>query len=112
MKLKEHLGRNAFKISSLQIFDQVKKERGLDTLLKQCRVLGGDCMAEDLGLSEEDRNLIIENVSFIYHCAATIRFDEQLKKAVLLNTRGTRDILKLAKECKKLDVTVFSNTFQ
>lgn len=58
----------------------------------------------DLGISHEDRNLIINNVSIIYHCAATIRFDEALKTALLLNTRGTKLMLELAKECKHLEV--------
>lgn len=88
-----------------QIFDIVKQLRGEETIMKQCRIIGGDCTVENLGISEEDRKLVIDNVSLIYHCAATIRFDETLKKAVLLNTRGTRDMLRLAKECKKLEVS-------
>lgn len=47
---------------------------------------------------------LIDEVNIIYHCAATIRFDEALKKAVLLNTRGTKQVSELAGSCKKLDL--------
>lgn len=32
------------------------------------------------------------------------RFDEELKKAVMLNTRGSQQMLLLGRECKKLEV--------
>lgn len=73
-------------------------------MIDRIQVIPGDCAVEDLAISKEDRKLITDNVSLIYHCAATIRFDEKLKKAVELNTRGTLAMIKLALECKKLDV--------
>lgn len=72
--------------------------------MSKCTIVSGDCSALELGMSEEDRKTIINEVSIVYHCAATIRFDETLKKAVLLNTRGTKTILDLAEEMKHLDV--------
>ncbi|KAJ8934895.1 hypothetical protein NQ318_002649 [Aromia moschata] len=53
-------------------------------------------------MAEEDRRTIIENVNIIYHGAASVRFDDFLKDAVLLNTRGTREITNLALEVKNL----------
>lgn len=61
----------------------------------------------DLGLSDADRKLLADNVSIVYHCAATVRFDETLKRAVLLNTRGTKLMLALSKTFKQLDVSDF-----
>ncbi|GAB0090386.1 Fatty acyl-CoA reductase [Sergentomyia squamirostris] len=84
------------------LFDGLKESRGLDNLLEQCSVVGGDVTLPDLGISPEDREMLAEEVSIIYHCAATIRFDETLKKAVLLNTRGTKLMIQLARECKQL----------
>lgn len=74
-------------------------------MLKQCHVIPGDVSQPDLGISEDDRKLLAEEVSMIYHCAATVRFDETLKKAVLLNTRGTKLMLELAKTIPKLEVS-------
>lgn len=59
-----------------------------------------------MGISKEDKEKIINEVTIIYHCAATVRFDEALKPAVLLNTRGTKYMVDLAKECKVLDVSI------
>lgn len=88
-----------------QLFDQVKEQRGIDTLVNRCHIVSGDCTLPDLGISAEDRATLAEHVSIIYHCAATIRFDEALKTAVLLNTRGTKLMLELAENCPKLDVS-------
>ncbi|KAL1377296.1 hypothetical protein pipiens_016355 [Culex pipiens pipiens] len=92
------------------IFGKLIELRGLDSLLAQCVVIGGDVTELGLGISAEDRKLVTDNVSIIYHCAATIRFDELLKKAVMLNTRGTKLMLDLAKECKKLDMFGYVST--
>lgn len=78
---------------------------GLDYMMQKCRAIPGDVLELGLGMYKEDRKLLAENVNFIYHCAATIRFDEPLKHAVLLNVRGTKLMLDLAKECKKLEVS-------
>ena len=37
--------------------------------------LNGDICEPKLGLSEEDYNILTENVSIVYHSAATVRFD-------------------------------------
>lgn len=68
-------------------------------------MISGDCSLPDLGISDDDRKLLAENVSIVYHCAATVRFDETLKRAVLLNTRGTKLMLELSKTFKKLAVS-------
>lgn len=80
----------------------------IEAMISKIIIIRGDCSLVGLGISEEDRKLITENVTLIYHCAATIRFDEKLKRAVELNTRGTREMISLGLECKKLDVRYFA----
>lgn len=63
-----------------------------------------------LGISQEDRQILIENVDIIYHCAASIRFDDPLFKAILVNVRSTRDIIELAQEAKHLKAFVHVST--
>lgn len=82
----------------------------VDEMISKIIIITGDCSLEGLGLTEEQRILITNNVTLMYHFAATIRFDEKLKKAVELNTRGTREIIRLAKDCKKLDLFGFMST--
>ncbi|XP_049942017.1 putative fatty acyl-CoA reductase CG5065 [Schistocerca serialis cubense] len=97
-------------IFSSPLFDKLKAERGADLIARKVVGVAGDVAAPDLGLSATDRRTLCERVSIIYHAAATIRFDEELKKAVMLNTRGTRLMLELAKEVKKLDAFVYIST--
>uniref|UniRef100_A0A0A9WBX3 Fatty acyl-CoA reductase n=2 Tax=Lygus hesperus TaxID=30085 RepID=A0A0A9WBX3_LYGHE len=64
--------------------------------------LTGDCALPGLGLSPEERQLLINEVGIVFHGAATVRFDEQLKVAFNINIRGTREVLDLAREMKNL----------
>lgn len=85
----------------------MKTEKGAD-IFNKVEAVAGDVSIAELGLSTKDREKIISETEIIYHCAATVRFDETLKKAVLLNVRGTKLMLDLAKQCKKLQVSKIS----
>ena len=85
-----------------QLFDRVRSEHPA-ALAKVVPVVG-DCGELGLGLSPEHRRLLQDNVSFVIHCAATVRFDEPIKKAALLNVRGTREVVELARSFKDLKV--------
>ncbi|XP_044260302.1 putative fatty acyl-CoA reductase CG5065 isoform X2 [Tribolium madens] len=91
------------------LFQLLKKQRG-EEILKKVEAISANMEAPDLALSNFDRKKITEEVEMIYHCAATIRFDESLRKAVFLNTRGTKLMLELAKECKNLIVFAHLST--
>jgi fatty acyl-CoA reductase len=72
----------------------------------------GDCMELGLGLSPTDRQMIEETVSVVFHCAATVRFDDTLKNSVIMNVRGTREVMVLARNMKELKVcTVTCNKY-
>lgn len=49
-------------------------------------------------------------MNFVYHIAASVRFDDSLKDAIIMNTRGTREVTLLAKEMKHLEVLVHFST--
>lgn len=54
-------------------------------------------------------------MNIVYHIAASVRFDDSLKYAILLNTRGTRELVSLALEMKNLTLfahvsTAYANT--
>ncbi|KAL4711343.1 hypothetical protein ACJJTC_019184 [Scirpophaga incertulas] len=75
----------------------------------------GDMELPDLGISDADRNLLINKVSIIINAAATVKFDEKLSVATRINVKGTKEVLKLAKSCRNLKAvthvsTAFSNT--
>ncbi|KAG5671330.1 hypothetical protein PVAND_001533 [Polypedilum vanderplanki] len=61
----------------------------------------GDVTKNGMALSEESREML-KNVSIIFHSAASVRFDDNLKDAVILNTRGTLETIKFALTLKNL----------
>lgn len=69
---------------------------------QKIEIIEGDCSELNLGISDESREKL-KNVSIILHSAASIRFDDSLEKAVLLNTRGTREVCNLALSLKNLE---------
>nr|CAD7433814.1 unnamed protein product [Timema monikensis] len=95
---------------SVQLFDRLKSEQDGVLSRKVVGVAGDVLISPDLGLSLADKELLCRDVSIVYHAAATIRFDEPLKRAVMLNTRGTRQMLELAKEMHKLELFMHIST--
>ncbi|XP_045465464.1 uncharacterized protein LOC123674585 [Harmonia axyridis] len=85
------------------LFDSVRQKGGPDQL-KKVIAIKGDVIKTGLDLCREDRTWLCEEVNVVFHCAATVRFDEPLRRAVLLNVRGTKQMLDLAKEMRKLQV--------
>lgn len=50
-----------------------------DECKKKVIPLDGDITKERLGFSDADRQTVIDNVSVVFHCAASIRFDAPLR---------------------------------
>jgi hypothetical protein len=87
------------------LFDVLK--RGFPEHLKKLVPISGDCMEVGLGLSPSDRQMLEQKVSIIFHAAASVRFDDTLKYATIMNTRGTREVMLLARKMKSLKVSLF-----
>lgn len=74
--------------------------------IQKVTVVNGDVTLPYLGLTESERIMIIDQVSIIFHGAATVRFDEKLKPAVNINVFGTKQILQIASLCQNLKVRI------
>lgn len=101
------------KFKKSAIFDIIKREN--PSAMEKIHLIVGDMSAKNLQLSDEDITLLINEVHVLFHCAASVRFDETLKFAVTLNAKGTQQLLELGKKMKKLEAfvhvsTAFSNT--
>ncbi|CAB3257576.1 unnamed protein product [Arctia plantaginis] len=93
------------------LFEKVRTMRGgVEPLLEKVTIVAGDVAEPDLAMSPADRQMVAEKIHIIIHAAATIRFDEELKKAVLLNVRGTKLMVELGKECKQLKLFIHIST--
>ncbi|CCW62561.1 unnamed protein product [Phytomonas sp. EM1] len=94
-------------------FEPIRKAVGDAKWKEMCskiKPMGGDITEDHLGLSEEDRTTIANEVNFIFHIAATVNFNERLDLSVQMNTLGPLRMLALAKTCKKLEAVVHVST--
>lgn len=72
--------------------------------MNRIKLIEGNLEYPSMGVSSSDREWIIENVNLIFHCAATIKFNETIELATKINIRGTERLLELAAEMKHLKV--------
>ena len=49
---------------------------------------------------------LCEDVSVVFHSAATVRFNESLKSAVAINMLGTRSVIQLCQRMQSLSVRI------
>lgn len=84
------------------IFDHVKKEK--PHVMEKLLAIQGDLLQKGLGMNGDDYRLLCDSVNIVYHCAASVRFSDPLKSAVLLNSLGTKQMLDLAEQAKHLKV--------
>ncbi|CAG9576943.1 unnamed protein product [Danaus chrysippus] len=90
-------------------FDRLRNEKP-DIFEKKVFFIAGDVGELGLGISDEDRTLLINRVQIVFHVAASVRFNDSLKVAARLNLRGTREAIELAKEIRNLEAFVHVST--
>lgn len=81
----------------------------MPNVLHKLLPVNGDVTELGLGISNSDINLM-KNVSIIFHSAASVRFDDPLKYAVLMNTRATREVMKFAENLRNIKVVMHVST--
>merc|ERR1711990_398204 len=91
-----------------KIFDRVRKEK--EEALSRVVAVSGDITEDRLGLSEEEENVLAETVNIVFHCAATVRFDEDLTKSIGMNVSGVLAVVALAKKMARLEALVDVST--
>lgn len=99
------------RLSSLlkaECFEHVHREHA--QALGKLVAVDGDLTEPGLGLQPADYELLIREVSVVFHSAATIKFNETLRQAVEMNMEGTRKVLKLCHEMKNLQAVVHVST--
>ena len=71
-------------------------------LIRDVAVLQSDITHPYLGLDHRAYADLKANITEVIHCAADTRFGLSLESARAVNTEGTRNLLKLASECRRL----------
>lgn len=88
---------------NFQVFERIRNER--PGAAAKVVAIPGDLCAEGLGISAQNRALLQQEVSIVFHSAATLKLEAPLKDSVIQNTTGTAQLITLAKGMKKLDVS-------
>ena len=88
---------------SESVFDRIRQE--CPQQLAKVVAISGDVTIDELAMNPIERQLVLENVSIIFNCAATIRFDEPLRRALQLNVGSALRVLRLAQRCPQLQVS-------
>ena len=77
----------------------IKAKHG-SSIFNKLHPVKGDVSLPDLGLSLEDRTMLMEKVNIVFHVAATVAFNQPLDEAININTKGTSRMIDLCKELK------------
>lgn len=65
---------------------------------------------ENILLSNDDKDKIINESTIIIHNASNVKFEAKLSESLMCNVIGTKKMLDLAKQCKNLKVFVYVST--
>ncbi|TRZ01771.1 hypothetical protein DNTS_025599 [Danionella cerebrum] len=93
---------------SCKLFDRVREDN--PEFEKKLVPISSELMQPGLNLSKQDVETLTSSVHIVFHCAATIRFDEALKHAVQLNVCATQQLLSLAQQMKHLEAFIHIST--
>lgn len=85
------------------MFDKLQKKS--PAFKERIKVVEGNLEKDGLDLSPESAQYLQDNVNVILHIAATVKFDEEIIKALGINLRGTREVLEVGKTAKNLEVS-------
>lgn len=91
-----------------KVFDRVKKDQ--PDAVRKVVAISGDITMPGLGISATDEKTLADNVSVVFHAAATVKFDEGLKQSVDMNVQGTRRLVHLCHKMPKLEALVHVST--
>uniref|UniRef100_A0AAQ5XYG4 Fatty acyl-CoA reductase n=1 Tax=Amphiprion ocellaris TaxID=80972 RepID=A0AAQ5XYG4_AMPOC len=93
---------------SCKLFERLQDEQ--PSFKEKIVALSSDLTLPDLDLNRDHQNLLSDRVHVVFHCAATIRFNEPLKDAMQLNVLATQKMLSLARRMKQLEVFIHVST--
>lgn len=94
-------------LKKLPIFERILTDN--PNIFQKVIPIIGDISEIGLGISDSDIKQM-ENVSIVFHSAASVRFDDPLPQAVLMNTRGTHELILFAERLKNLKVFMHIST--
>ncbi|KAL4717628.1 hypothetical protein ACJJTC_000777 [Scirpophaga incertulas] len=92
----------------LPLFDRIRNES--PKAFKKIKPLQGDVLFDNFGLSASVIETLSEEVSVVFHFAATLRLEAPLRDSVNMNTSGTLRTLNIARQLKNLVIFIHLST--
>ncbi|NWI95773.1 FACR1 reductase, partial [Pitta sordida] len=91
-----------------KVFDRVRED--CPNFHEKIKPINAELTQPKLAISAEDEEELLTRVNIVFHCAATVRFDEPLKHALQLNVMGTQRLLELARQMQNLEAFIHIST--
>ncbi|NXG10505.1 FACR1 reductase, partial [Sakesphorus luctuosus] len=91
-----------------KVFDRVRED--CPNFHEKIKPINTELTQPKLAISAEDEEELLTRVNIVFHCAATVRFDEPLKHALQLNVMGTQRLLELARQMQNLEAFIHIST--
>ncbi|XP_058116111.1 fatty acyl-CoA reductase 1-like [Anopheles ziemanni] len=95
-------------LCSSPVFDRLAKKN--PNYQDQIKVIEGDLEKPNFDLCPESMEYLREHTNVILHIAATVKFDEEMIKAITINIGGTRTALEIGRQAKNLQSFVYVST--
>uniref|UniRef100_A0A8C6LHA7 Fatty acyl-CoA reductase n=1 Tax=Nothobranchius furzeri TaxID=105023 RepID=A0A8C6LHA7_NOTFU len=91
-----------------KLFDRVREDN--PDFHQKIIPISSELTQPGLSISSEDVAKLTACINIVFHCAATIRFDEPLKHALQLNVIATQQLLSLAQQMHHLEAFIHIST--
>ncbi|KAK0163886.1 hypothetical protein PV328_002571 [Microctonus aethiopoides] len=91
-----------------RLFEKLRKLQ--PNFMSKVVVIEGNLMENGMNLSDEDRKMIVNEVTLMIHNASNVKFDGRTSLILRCNVLGTKYMLDLAKECKNLKCFSYIST--
>lgn len=92
------------------MFERLRKSN--PNALEKVFTIIGDVNTDDLGLNSATINDLVNEVNVVFHMAANLKLEANLKDALEQNTKGTARLLEICRKMKKLEAFLhFSTAF-
>lgn len=89
-----------------QVFDRLRREK--PDFKNYIKIIHGNLEDPSIAFSSADRDWLIENVNFVFHSAATVKFNEPLEVATKINVQGTENLLAFVAQFRELKVRIIN----
>lgn len=75
-------------------------------MMKKVVTLNGDVSVENLGLSKEQSEILMNEIDIVFHFAATLKLEAKLKDAIEMNTVNSIIPSSIYKFCNVFKISI------